>query len=544
MSTSIIGQDVTRIDGRLKVTGAATYATEHKIDNVTYGVPVVSTIASGKIASIDTAEAERMPGVLGVVHHGNIEPLYRPAQGFENMVRAGETRPPFEDEQIFYYGQYVALVVAETFEEAQAAASKVKISYQTSKPQLKLVGAPAEPEPTSKYSRGDPDGALAQAAVTLDQTYATPVETHNPMEMHATIAVWNEKKDRLTLYETTQGVVNHHNTVCQMLNMPLESVHIISPFVGAGYGSKLFPWPQSLMAAVAARHVSRPVKVTVPRSLMFTSTGHRPETQQRMRLGATQDGKLVAIRHDVLQETSMVDNYVERCTDPTPILYRCPNVFAIQHLVQLNVGTPTPMRGPGTTPGLFALESALDEMAIKLNMDPLELRLRNYAEQDEGSIKPWSSKHLRECYQQGAERFGWSKRNPKIGSMRNGDQILGWGMGTCTWPGNRSNAEVRTRLLVDGTARVSCACLDIGTGTYTIFAQVVADKTGLPIEKIQVVLGDNDLPPGPTSGGSAATATVLPAIVKATDEAIETLFAVAVKTDKSPFQNAGLSQRC
>lgn len=538
MSTSIIGQPVTRIDGRLKVTGAATYASEHKVDNVTYGIPVVSTIASGKIAAIDTAEAERMPGVLGVVHHGNIEPLFRPAQGFENMVRAGETRPPFEDEQIYYYGQYVALLIAETFEEAQAAAGKVRITYQTSKPQLKLLDAPAEPDPTSKYSRGDADGALAQAPVTLDQTYTTPVETHNPMEMHATIAVWNEKKDRLTLYETTQGVVNHHNTVCQMLNMPLESVHIISPFVGAGYGSKLFPWPQSLMAAVAARHVSRPVKVTVPRSLMFTSTGHRPATQQRMRLGATPDGELVAIRHDVLQETSMVDNYVERCTDPTPILYSCPDVFAIQHLVQLNVGTPTPMRGPGTTPGLFAIESAMDELAVKLNMDPLELRMRNYAERDEGANKPWSSKHLRQCYEQGAERFGWSKRNPKIGSMRNGGLILGWGMGTCTWPGNRSNAEVRTRLLVDGTARVSCACQDIGTGTYTIFAQVVSDKTGLPLEKIQVVLGDSDLPPGPTSGGSAATATVLPAIVKATDQAIQTLFMVAVKTDKSPFQNA------
>ena len=538
MSTSIIGQDVTRIDGRLKVTGAATYATEHAIENVAYGIPVASTVANGQITSIDTTEAQPMPGVLAILHHGNVEPLFRPAQGFEKMVRAGETRPPFEDEEIYYYGQYVALVIANTFEEGQAAAAKVRINYQITKPRLRLSDNAPEPEPTSKYSRGDADSAFAQATVTLDQTYTTPVETHNPMEMHATIAVWNKDKDKLTLYETTQGVVNHHNTVCQMLNMPLESVHIVSPFVGAGYGSKLFPWPQSLMAAVAARHVGRPVKVTVPRSLMFTSTGHRPATQQRVRLGATPDGKLVSIRHDVLQETSMVDNYVERCTDPTPILYSCPNVFAIQHLVQLNVGTPTPMRGPGTTPGLFAIESAMDELAVKLNLDPLELRIRNYAERDEGSNKPWSSKHLRECYQQGAERFGWTKRNPKIGSMRNGDLILGWGMGTCTWPGNRSSAEVRTRLLADGSARVSCACQDIGTGTYTIFAQVVADKTGLPIEKIQVVLGDSELPPGPTSGGSAATATVLPAIVKATDQAIQTILTVAVKTDKSPFQNA------
>jgi xanthine dehydrogenase YagR molybdenum-binding subunit len=289
---------------------------------------------------------------------------------------------------------------------------------------------------------------------------------------------------------------------------------------------------------VAARHVNRPVKVTVPRSLMFTTTGHRPFTQQRVKLAATNDGKLVSVSHEVLQETSMVDDYVERCTDPTPILYSCPNVFAVQHLAHLNVGTPTPMRGPGTTPGLFALESALDELAVALNMDPLELRLKNYAERDESTDRPWSSKHLRECYQQGAERFGWSKRTPQVGSMRRGDKILGWGMATCTWPGSRSRADVRVRLLIDGTARVSCACQDIGTGTYTVFAQVVADKTGVPLDKIRVFLGDSDLPPGPTSGGSAATATVLPAISQAAQQAQQTLFKVAIGTNKSPFQNA------
>jgi xanthine dehydrogenase YagR molybdenum-binding subunit len=411
------------------------------------------------------------------------------------------------------------------------------VEYNTRKPLVRLQDSTPESKPASKYSRGDAENAFAQAPVKIEQTYITPVETHNPMEMHATIAVWDQTKDKLTLYETTQGVVNHHNTLCQMLNMPLESVHIVSPFVGAGYGSKLFPWPQSLMAAAGARHVGRPVKVVVPRSLMFTSTGHRPYTQQRMRLAATSDGKLISTMQDVLQETSMVDDYVERCTDPTPLLYSCPNVFAIQHLVHLNVGTPTPMRGPGTTPGLFALESAMDELAVALNMDPLEFRLKNYAEHEEGSNHPWSSKHLRECYEQGAQRFGWSKRNPKVASMRNGDKILGWGMGTCTWPGSRSQADVRVRLLADGTARVSCACQDIGTGTYTIFAQVVSDKAGVPVDKVHVILGDSDLPPGPTSGGSAATATVLPAIAKAAEQARDTLFAVAVKTDKSPFQD-------
>ncbi len=538
MATSVIGESISRIDGKLKVTGAAPYGSEHAIANVAYGVPVTSTIGSGRVTRIDSSAAEKMPGFLGIVHHGNIEPMYRPAQGFEQMIRAGETRPPFEDDNVYYYGQYIALVVAETFEQAQAAAYAVRVEYETQKPLVQMEAATPEQKPAMNYSRGTAESAYAQAPVKIDQTYVTPVETHNPMEMHATIAVWNEAKDKLTLYETTQGVVNHHNTLCQMLDMPLESVHIISPFVGAGYGCKLFPWPQSLMAAAGARHVGRPVKVTVPRSLMFTTVGHRPTSRQRMRLAASQDGKLIATMQDVLQETSMVDDYVERCTDPTPIMYSCPNVSTVQHLVRLNYGTPTPMRGPGTTPGLFALESAMDELAIALNMDPLEFRLKNYAERDESSDRPWSSKHLRECYEQGAQRFGWSKRNPKVGSMRNGDKILGWGMGTATWPGNRSHADVRVRLLVDGTARVSCACQDIGTGTYTIFAQVVADQTGIPMGKIHVDLGDSDLPPGPTSGGSAATATVLPAIVKAAKQAQQTLFAVATKTEKSPFQNA------
>ncbi len=538
MATSVIGQPISRIDGERKVTGTAPYGTEHAIENVAYGVPVTSTVGSGRVTRIDTSVAEKMPGWLGIIHHGNVEPMYRPAQGFEQMIRAGETRPPFEDDNVYYYGQYIALVIAETFEEANAAASKVRVEYDNSKPLVPLASSTPEKNPALQYSRGDAESAFAQAPVKVDQTYINPVVTHNPMEMHATIAVWNEAKDKLTLYATTQGVVNYHNTLCQMLDMPLESIHVISPFVGAGYGSKLFPWPQSLMAAAGARHVGRPVKVTVPRSLMFTTVGHRPTAQQRVRLSATSDGKLTSTVHQVLQETSMVDDYVDRIVEPTPFLYSCPNVSTIQHLVRLNYGTPTPMRGPGTTTGLFALESAMDELAVALNMDPLELRLKNYAEHDEGSNRSWSSKHLRECYEQGAQRFGWSKRNPNVGSMRNGDKILGWGMGTATWPGSRSRADVRVRLLIDGTARVSCACQDIGTGTYTIFAQIVADQAGIPMDKIQVILGDSDLPPGPTSGGSAATATVLPAISKAAIQARDTLFAVATKTDKSPFQNA------
>jgi len=535
MSSSVIGQPVTRLDGRLKVTGAAAYAVEHAIQNVAYGVGVASTIGHGRIARIDSAEAEKMPGVLAILHHGNTPPLYRPAGALEEQSRPGESRPPFEDENVYYYGQFVALVIAETFEQAQDAAAHVHVAYDAQRPLVRLEQAPAPTKPpAAQYSRGDAAVALRQAAVQLDATYITPVETHNPMEMHGTIAVWDQGK--LTLYETTQGVVNHHNVASQMLSVPLESTKVISPFIGSGFGCKLFPWPHSWLAAVGARHVGRPVKVSVPRPLMFTTVGHRPRMQQRMRLGATLDGKLVAIMNDILQHTSMIEEYLEDCVDPAAMLYSCPHVAAVQHVMPLHVGTPTPMRGPGRTPALFAIESAMDELAAKLNMDPLELRLRNYAEVDESSQRPWSSKHLREAYQIGAERFGWSKRNPQVGSMRRGDEILGWGMATCTWPGHQRGAEVRVRLLADGTAQASCATQDIGTGTYTIFAQVVSDKTGVPVEKVQVVLGDSSLPPGPTSGGSFTTASVLPAIAKATEKAIEALLKAASKASKSPFE--------
>jgi xanthine dehydrogenase YagR molybdenum-binding subunit len=329
-----------------------------------------------------------------------------------------------------------------------------------------------------------------------------------------------------------------------MLGIPLDRILVISPFQGSGFGGKLFPWPHSLLAAVGAKKVNRPVKVQVPRSLMFTTVGHRPMTRQHMRIGATQDGKLVSIQHDVVQPTSMVDTYMEACTGVTTMLYSCDNLTAQQTLVERNLGTPTPMRGPGIVPGLFPLESALDELAIKLNLDPLELRLKNYAEQDESfnPARPWSSKHLRECYQTGAEKFGWSKRNPQVGSMKSGNEILGWGMASATWHAGRGAATVRVRLNADGTARATCATQDIGTGTYTIFAQIVSEKTGIPLDKIEVILGSTDLPPGPTSGGSTVTATVSPAIAQATQGAVDRVIAAAQSIPSSPFHPNNLPE--
>ena len=533
---TVIGKDITRVDGVMKVTGAAKYGVEYSLDNMAWGVGVGSTIGSGKIASIDSSEAEKMAGVLAILHHGNTEKLYRPANNFEETSRPGESRPPFEDDQVYYYGQFVALVVADTFERAQAAAARVVVKYDARKPDVSTEELTPKDPPVAKHERGNVESALPGAPVQLDVTYVTPVETHNPMEMHATIASW--AKDKVTLYETSQGVVNHRNVAAETFAIPFESVEVISRFIGSGFGSKLFPWPHSWMAALASKQLGRPVKITVPRTMMFATVGHRPFTRQHIRLGADTNGKLAAFQHEILQPTSMVDNYVENCVEATAMLYSCPNVRATQYLIQKNIGTPTPMRGPGRTPSLFAIESSLDELAVKLNLDPIDVRLRNYAETDEGSKRPFSSKHLREAYQVGAEKFGWSQRNPKIGSMTKGNEILGWGMATCTWPAGRHGADVRVSLLADGTARAVCATQDIGTGTYTVFAEVVSDRTGIPLDRIRVQLGDTALPPGPTSGGSAVTATVLPAIAEATDQAVAELLKVAALTAGSPFEKA------
>jgi len=477
-----------------------------------------------------------MPGVLSVMHHGNIIPLYRNASGGRNS----ESRPPFEDETVYYWGQYIAAVVAETFEQAQAAAAAVRVDYEPAKfnvdsslsDNLPAEGQPGGPRTMS--NRGDTDAAFASAAVKVDEIYITPVETHNPMEMHATVAVWDGHK--YTLYESSQGVMNHQNVLSQVLGEPRENVEVISRFIGSGFGGKLFPWPHSAIAAAASRKLNRPVKFTLSRKMMFCDSGHRPRTQQRMRLGATPDGKLVSLQQDYRNHTSYVDDIRENCGEATPFLYSTANLKVTSALVRRNVGTPTPMRGPGAVPGLFALESAIDELAIKLKKDPVELRLSLDTLTDEESNKPFSSRHLKECLQLGSEKFGWSRRTPEVGSMRKGDLVLGWGVAAASWGAGRGVCDMSVSLRHDGTALVSCGTQDIGTGTYTVLAQVVSDKTGIPVDKVDVVLGDSSLPPGPTSGGSTATATVLPAAIDGTNAAVKVVLTVASNSKGSQFQ--------
>ncbi len=531
--SAVIGAAVPRIDGPLKTTGSAYYASDYQFPGLVYAVPVCSTIAHGKIQNLDTSAAQGMPGVLLVLHHGNIGPLFRLASGGRG-ARISEDRPPFEDENISYWGQYVALAVAKTFEQAQAAAVAVKVTYVADKVNVSPVLDDPDGEPHVESKRGNTETAFPAAPVQVDETYATPAETHNPMEMHATVAVWDGRK--YTLYESSQGVVNHLNVMAQVLGVPKENIQVISRFIGSGFGGKLFPWPHSALAAVASRQLNRPVKLTLSRKMMFYDVGHRPRTQQRIRLGATPDGKLVSLEQNYRNHTSLIDDIKENCGEATPFLYSVPNLQVTSALVRRTLGTPTPMRGPGAVPGLYALESAMDELAIKLKMDPVELRLRNDTLTDESNGKPFSSRHLKECFQVGSERFGWSKRNPAVGSMRKGDLVLGWGVAAASWGAGRAPCQATVHLRDDGTARASCATQDIGTGTYTVFAQVVSDKTGIPVGKIDVVLGDSSLAPGPTSGGSTATATTVPAVAQASDAAVQSVLTIASKTAGSPFK--------
>jgi xanthine dehydrogenase YagR molybdenum-binding subunit len=530
-----------RVDGPLKVTGTAKYSSDYNLPGMLYAVPVCATIASGAITELDTTRAQSMPGVKAIYHRANMGKLFRtaPPAGFSGII--DERRPPFEDDTIRYYGQYVAVVVALAFEQAVAAANAVKVTYKAAPINVTthFTESEATEKPNVDSHRGEPDAAFAASSVKIDQTYATPTETHNPIELHASVADFDGQN--FILYETTQAVCNAQNVMAQMLGVPVENVRVISRFLGTGFGGKLWPWPHALIAAQASRNLGRPVKLVVTRGMMFQNVGHRPRTQQRIRLGATTQGKLVALMHDSLNHTSVLDDYSEGCSEATPYSYSVANLRATSGLVRRNVGTPTSMRGPGAVPGLFALESAMDELAIELKLDPIQLRLLNEPERDEGLNLPFSSRHFVECLKVGAEKFGWSARTPAFGSMQGtGEQAgltLGWGVAGCSWIAERTEAQASVELLANGTARVSCATQDIGTGTYTVLSNIVAERIGLPNDRIEVVLGDTNLPPGPISGGSWVTASVIPAVLDAVDKARQTLFTIATSGPDAAFHN-------
>ena len=463
MSAMSIGQPLPRVDGRAKVTGAARYAAEFDQPDQAYAVIVTSTVGLGRVTGIDTEEAARLPGVIAIISHQNAPRLpYREHKGFIDPA-SGERLHVLQDEQVRFFGQPVAVAVAETLDQAEHAALAVRVAYEARTPATRIESAETVAPSEADSARGDADAALLQAPVRIDATYGIARENHNPMEPHATVAAWDG--DRLTLWSKSQFVVNEQAEIAAVFGLPAENVRVVCPFIGGAFGTALRVWPHVTLAALAARQVGRPVKLVLTRRQMFYTTGHRPRTAQRIALGADRDGRLSALIHEGTGETSRYERFVEALTTVAPYLYSCPNVRTRYRLAPLDSSTPTFMRGPGEASGIFALECALDELAVELGIDPIELRRRNEPAIDEGENRPFSSRSLVACYEAGAARFGWERRDPRPGSMRDGRMLVGWGTATATYPVFRAPASARARLMPDGTAEVETAASDMGPGT-------------------------------------------------------------------------------
>jgi xanthine dehydrogenase YagR molybdenum-binding subunit len=533
-------QLATRYDGRAKVTGAAKYAYEFKppADPV-YAYIVQSTIASGRVASIDQAVAEKSSGVLAVITPFNAPKL--PAANPQPPARRHITL--LQETDVFYNGQPIAVVVARSLPEAMHAARLLRISYKQTPAKLHFKDRLGEARPPKSpgrepaaQTRGDVSAAMAKASVIVDETYSTPFQHHNPMEPHATLAWW--EGDKLNVYDATQYITGDRMTISRTLGIPVDNVRVQCPYTGGGFGSKGSTWSHVILAAMAAKIVQKPVKLALERPQMWGPVGGRPATVQHIKLGATADGKLTGIQHDVIVHTSVMEDFLEPSAAQTRMLYASEACHTSHNLVEMNLGVATFQRAPGESSGTAALETAMDELAFKLKIDPVQLRLINYAEKDLGSDKPWSSKHLRECYAQAAERFGWSKRNPQPASTREGNKLIGWGMATATYPANRSAAQAVVRILPDGRAFIGCGSQDLGTGTYTIMAQTAADALGLDPSQVEAKLGDSTLPKAPVSGGSQSAASIGPAIKDAAMQAKLKVAEVAINDPQSPLHGA------
>jgi xanthine dehydrogenase YagR molybdenum-binding subunit len=543
-----LGEGVSRRDGPAKVRGEAQYTADFAPDNLLHAVLVTSTIARGRIAAVDASGAESVPGVVLVMTHENAPRLATPDKSKEQQT--DRKLNLLQDDGVLYAEQPVGVVVAETLEAARWAASLVRYHYEAMVPRTALdpkdafaprkVGA----GDNAAEEKGDVDAGLA-AAQRIEQDYVTPNQTHNPMEPHATLAEWDG--DQLTLYTATQGLYPTQKRVATLLGIPQEKVRVICYFSGGGFGSKGPTWSHVLLAAMAAKQVGRPVKLALERTQMFGPVGHRAITRQTMRLGAGEDGKLTALSHHTLTQTSSFDEFVEPASVLSRVAYATPNLSSTHEVMHADVGTPSFMRAPGEAPGSAALESAMDEMAYALKVDPLEFRLRNYAEVEPLSDKPFSSKSLRQCYEQGAERFGWRGRPLAPRTMRDKNGLLvGWGVGTASYPARLMQAKARVQLLADGTALVEAATHDMGTGTWTIMAQAAAESLGLPLDRVRFELGDTDYPNAGISGGSTTAATTGAAIHNGAEAVLGQLAALAFADPESPLygaSNAGVEVR-
>lgn len=530
--TTVVGKTTNRIDGPLKVTGTAKYASDFQFPGMVYAVPVGATISNGTVKSIDTSKAESMPGVVAVYTKETLPKIFRIAPLKDVMLLCDEERPALADNTVRYFGQFVAVVVANTYEQADAASHEVVVTYDEKTPNVSpdlMTGTQMKVE----HHRGNAEAAFNTAQHKLDLRYTQKPEFHGAIELHASVATFDGTK--FTLYETTQAVVNFSNVLAQFLGVEPENVRVITKFLGSGFGGKLWPWSQSALAATIARELKRPVKLVLSRKMVFHSAGHRPTVDQRVRLSAESNGKLTSLQHDFVNDRGMLDDYKEGCGEATKYFYSCPNVIIRGATTTRNIGSPTSMRGPGAVPGLWATESALDELAIKLKIDPVQLRVINEPKHDEGSNIPFATRTLLDCYKLGAEKFGWKDRNPAIGSMKKNGLTLGWGTAGAGWIAERVPAEALVELKDDGSIRVACGTQDIGTGTYTVLGQMVAEVFEVPLARIVVDIGDSALPPGPFSGGSMATGSLVPAVVEAAQRAKQSLLAAASQSPNSKF---------
>jgi xanthine dehydrogenase YagR molybdenum-binding subunit len=545
-----IGTATSRVDGRAKVTGAAKYAAEFNVPGLAHTSVVGSTIAKGRITRIDTSAAMRVKGVLTVLTHESRPPMADNDQAYKDEVAPADGSPfrPLYDNRIMFNGQPIGLVVAETSEIARFAASLVRVEYDKEAHVTDIyrqrdaatpIRAPTNPLEalfTPPKPRGAPDQALAAAGVRHEGEYFVPIEHHNPMELYASTVIF-EGNGKLTVYDKTQGVQNVQKYLCGVFGMKPEDVRVMSPFMGGGFGSGLRPQFEVVLAALAARALQRPVRVVLTRQQMY-GLGYRPAMIQRIALGANTGGTLDAITHDAVTVTSQYEDFYRQETGWSGLLYKCANAKYAHRLARLDLATSCDMRAPSAATALYALESAMDELAVALRLDPLELRLRCYSDRDQHDNRPYSSKALRECYRQGAEAFGWDKRNPEPRSMRDGSELVGWGMATGIWEALQVPITVRIVLTANGHAEVACATSDIGTGTYTIMAQVAADMLGLPLDNISIKLGDSSLPQSPVEGGSWIAASVSNGIATTAGAIRDDLLRLARQMPNSPLANA------
>lgn len=536
-----IGTATSRVDGGLKVTGGAKYAADFNQNGLAYGAVVTSTIAKGHIASIDTGAALRVGGVLAVLTHENRPPMAEAFEAYNDEVApSGRPFRPLYDGTIFFDGQPIAFVLAEDWETARFAASLVRVDYQAQPHMTDLQAARNTAFPVEKPEkpRGNAETAFAAAAVRHEAEYFIPIEHHNPIELFASTAIW-DGDSTLTVYDKTQGVQNVQRYLRNVFGMNSDGVKVISPFVGGAFGAGLRPQYEAVLAVLGARALSRSVRLVLTRQQMY-GLGYRPATIERLALGANADGTLASVAHEAIAMTSRYEEFSRNDTAWSGTLYKSPNARYSHKLVRLDLPTSCDMRGPGAATGVYALESAMDELAVALKLDPLELRLKCYSDRDQNEDLPFTSKALRECYRQGAEAFGWSKRTPAPRSMRDGHELVGFGMATGVWEALQMPIATRIVLSRDGRAEVSCATSDIGTGTYTVMTQIAADFLGLPLENVTIKLGDSTLPQSPVEGGSWIATSVSNAIAATAGEIRKKLFDLAKNIPDSPFSAAAL----